>query len=81
MADRETKAPLPPELSIAAEIKRQGMAQGLACYPNSGTIDGVQGDHVLLAPPYIVNSSHIEEIADKLCLAVNAALKTKGMMS
>ncbi|MGB1867781.1 MAG: aspartate aminotransferase family protein [Porticoccaceae bacterium] len=81
VADRETKAPLPPELSIAAEIKRQGMAQGLACYPNSGTIDGVQGDHVLLAPPYIVNSSHIEEIADKLCLAVNAALKTKGMMS
>ena len=80
VADRETKAPLPPGLSMAAEIKRQGMAQGLACYPNSGTIDGVQGDHVLLAPPYIVNSNHVEEIVDKLSLAVNAALKTKGIM-
>jgi adenosylmethionine-8-amino-7-oxononanoate aminotransferase len=36
-----------------------------------GTIDGKNGDHVLLAPPYIVNQSHIEEIADKVVKSIN----------
>ena len=31
------------------------MARGLMCYPMGGTIDGTQGDHVLLAPPFIVD--------------------------
>lgn len=79
VADRYTKAPLPHQLSMAAEIKRQGMAQGLACYPNSGTIDGLHGDHILLAPPYIIEQSHVEEIVDKLGLAVDAALNAKGI--
>jgi len=80
VADRDTKAPLSHELSIAAEIKKQGMAQGLACYPNSGTIDGLNGDHVLLAPPYIIDQTHVEEIVDKLGLAVDAALNSKGIL-
>lgn len=79
VADRNTKAPLPHQLSMATEIKRQGMAQGLACYPNSGTIDGLHGDHILLAPPYIIEQSHVEEIVDKLGLAVDAALNAKGI--
>jgi len=79
VADRNTKAPLLHQLSMAAEIKRQGMAQGLACYPNSGTIDGLHGDHILLAPPYIIEQSHVEEIVDKLGLAVDAALNAKGI--
>jgi hypothetical protein len=79
VADRNTKAPLPHQLSMAAEIKRKGMAQGLACYPNSGTIDGLHGDHILLAPPYIIEQSHVEEIVDKLGLAVDAALNAKGI--
>ena len=56
------------------------MAQGLACYPNSGTIDGLNGDHVLLAPPYIIDQTHVEEIVDKLGLAVDAALNLKGIL-
>ena len=79
VADRNTKAPLLHQLSMAAEIKRQGMAQGLACYPNSGTIDGLHGDHILLAPPYIIEQSHVEQIVDKLGLAVDAALNAKGI--
>jgi len=78
-AEINTKAPLLHQLSMAAEIKRQGMAQGLACYPNSGTIDGLHGDHILLAPPYIIEQSHVEEIVDKLGLAVDAALNAKGI--
>lgn len=80
VADRGTKEPLPHQLSVAAAIKRHGMAQGLACYPNSGTIDGLRGDHILLAPPYIIEHSHIEEMTEKLGMALDSALKEVGVM-
>src|SRR5690349_13152647 len=56
VADRASKAPFDPALKLHARIKREAMARGLMCYPMGGTIDGRQGDHVLLAPPYIVRS-------------------------
>jgi adenosylmethionine-8-amino-7-oxononanoate aminotransferase len=39
-----------------------------------GTIDGINGDHVLLAPPYIINDDHINEIVEKLKLSIKKAL-------
>ena len=50
------------------------MERGLICYPAGGTADGVRGDHVLLAPPFIVEEAHVAEIVDKLGGAVDAAL-------
>ena len=50
------------------------MAEGLICYPMGGTVDGRHGDHVVLAPPYIVETGHIEELTDKLSRAIDAAL-------
>ncbi|MDH5219105.1 MAG: aspartate aminotransferase family protein, partial [Gammaproteobacteria bacterium] len=35
-------------------------------YPMGGTIDGNQGDHVLLAPPFIIEDSHVDELINKL---------------
>ena len=52
--DRQSKAPFAPERKLAARVKAEGMARGLACYPMNGTIDGARGDHILLAPPFIV---------------------------
>ena len=57
-----------------ARVKKAGMARGLMCYPMGGTIDGERGDHVLLAPPFIVTPAQIEEIVDILGEAVDAAL-------
>ena len=74
VADRTTKAPFSPDVQLHARVKREAMAQGLICYPSGGVIDGKQGDQVLLAPPFIVNESHIEEIVDKLGVALEAAL-------
>ena len=48
------------------KFKQTAFEAGLICYPMGGTIDGRQGDHVLLAPPFIIEDSHIEEIVDKL---------------
>ncbi len=74
VADRDTKMPFPPEQKIHQKIKAAAFDLGLICYPNGGTIDGSQGDHVLLAPPFIMNEDHIEEIVDKLSKAFERVL-------
>ncbi len=75
VADREDKSPFDPGLQLAARIKAEAFARGLLIYPGSGTIDGVRGDHVLLAPPYIATDSALDEIVDLLALAVEAAIR------
>jgi adenosylmethionine-8-amino-7-oxononanoate aminotransferase len=52
------------------------MERGLMCYPMGGTVDGQQGDHVLLAPPFIVTPEQIEEIAGRLAEAIDAAIES-----
>jgi hypothetical protein len=74
VADRDTKAPFDPALQLHARIKREGMKQGLMCYPMGGTVDGARGDHVLLAPPFILTTDQAQEIVDKLEAAIDAAL-------
>jgi len=72
--DRETKATFDPTLKIHARIKELAMENGLMVYPMGGTIDGRNGDHVLIAPPFIVTSAQVDEIVDRLALAVEQAL-------
>jgi adenosylmethionine-8-amino-7-oxononanoate aminotransferase len=64
--DRATKKPFDPKLRMHARVKRKAMQAGLMCYPMGGTIDGVQGDHVLLAPPFVVDETQLDELVDKL---------------
>jgi adenosylmethionine-8-amino-7-oxononanoate aminotransferase len=66
VADRESKAPFESERGLAAKIKKAAFGAGLICYPMSGTIDGRRGDHVLLAPPFIISEAEIGELVDKL---------------
>lgn len=75
VADRDTKEPLDPALQIHTRIKKEAMARGLMCYPMGGTIDGIRGNHILLAPPFIINQGHVEELVDKLAQAIEAALQ------
>lgn len=74
VADRDSKAPLDPSRKTAAKIKSAAFKAGLICYPMSGTIDGQRGDHVLLAPPFIISDDQIVELVDKLAGAVDTAL-------
>lgn len=74
VADRVTKEPFAPALRFNQTVKREAMARGLMCYPMGGTIDGQRGDHVLLAPPFIIGESHVAEIADGLGAAMDAAV-------
>jgi adenosylmethionine-8-amino-7-oxononanoate aminotransferase len=72
--DRSTKAPFDPKLKLNARIKREAMTRGLMVYPSGGTIDGARGDHVLLAPPFIVDAAAIDAIVERLGDAVDAAV-------
>ena len=74
--DRATKAPFDPTLKLHARVKKEAMARGLCCYPMGGTIDGRQGDHVLIAPPFIVSTDQIGELVDKLSGAIDTAIQS-----
>ncbi len=74
VSDRGTKAPFAASYRLNGRIKTEAMARGLMCYPGGGTVDGWTGDHILLAPPYILEDSHRTELVEKLGEAVEAAL-------
>ena len=74
VADRETKAVFDPARKLHAKIKASAMDAGLICYPMGGTIDGQRGDHILLAPPFIISDDQIGELTDKLSQAIETAL-------
>lgn len=67
--NRETKAPFDPALGLNKKIKAAAFEAGLICYPMGGTIDGARGDHVLLAPPFILTDEQLGELVDKLSAA------------
>ncbi len=74
VADRGTKRAFDPQRKLHAQIKREAMARGLMVYPMGGTVDGAQGDHVLLAPPFIVDSGAVDAIVERLGDAIDAAI-------
>jgi adenosylmethionine-8-amino-7-oxononanoate aminotransferase len=79
VADRGTKEPFDPALKLHSRIKAEAMERGLICYPGGGTIDGARGDHVLLAPPFIIERQHIDAIVDRLGGAIDAALASAAV--
>lgn len=76
VADRAGRNSFDPALKLNQKIKAEAFANGLGCYPGGGTVDGVRGDHVLLAPPYIASAAEINLIVDKLGTAVDNVLRS-----
>lgn len=74
VADRDSKEPWPNTMKLHAKIKAAAFDAGLICYPMGGTVDGTRGDHILFAPPFIVEDAHIAAIADKTAQALAHAL-------
>ncbi len=71
--DRATKRPFDPALKLHAKVKAAGMERGLMTYPMGGTIDGVHGDHVLLAPPFIATEAQLDTIVERLAAAIETS--------
>jgi adenosylmethionine-8-amino-7-oxononanoate aminotransferase len=72
VADRASKRPFDPKLRVHARIKRAALRAGLLCYPMGGTLDGSEGDHVLVAPPFILEEGQLDELVDKLQSAITS---------
>lgn len=60
--------------NVRERIKAVATAEGLMIYPMGGTIDGLSGAHVLVAPPYTIDAGHVEAIVERLSAALDAAL-------
>ncbi|MER9961133.1 aspartate aminotransferase family protein [Mesorhizobium sp. M0045] len=74
VVDRASKEPFDQRFELNARIKREAMARGLMIYPMAGTIDGVRGVHVLVAPPFIISRQDIDRIVERLGEAIDAAI-------
>ncbi|MHA7685838.1 aspartate aminotransferase family protein [Cupriavidus sp. PET2-C1] len=74
VADRATKATLDPAIKVHAKLKSTAMQNGLLIYPMGGTVDGVRGDHVLFAPPFICTEPDIDRIVELFAKSVGIVL-------
>jgi adenosylmethionine-8-amino-7-oxononanoate aminotransferase len=74
VSDRVSKQPFDPAAKLHARVKREAMERGLMVYPMGGTVDGIKGDHILLAPPFIVEAAQVDAIVERLGAALEAAL-------
>ncbi len=73
--DRMSKMPFPADEQVFLRLKHEAMARGLLCYTMSGTADGERGDHVLLAPPFILSETERGELVARLSDAVDATFE------
>jgi adenosylmethionine-8-amino-7-oxononanoate aminotransferase len=74
VADRAARKPFDPALKVNVRLKKAALEAGLMCYPMGGTLDGVQGDHVLFAPPFIIEEAQLDELVEKFSIALAATL-------
>jgi adenosylmethionine-8-amino-7-oxononanoate aminotransferase len=74
VTDRASKGVFDPKLKMNDRVKQAALDRGLAIYPMGGTIDGRQGDHVIVSPPYIVTAAEVDSIVERLGDAVDAAV-------
>ncbi|HFC04123.1 MAG TPA: aspartate aminotransferase family protein [Rhizobiales bacterium] len=72
--DRQTNEPFDSAAGVAMKIKKAAMDEGLVCYPMGGTIDGKNGDPIMLAPPFIYEAHHMDEMVEKLGRAIDMAI-------
>jgi len=72
--DRATKAPFAASDSIANKLGNAAQDRGMMTYPSQGCADGINGDHVLLAPSYTSTADEIQLIVETLSAAVGDVL-------
>lgn len=79
VADRKNKTPFDPKLGLAGKLKKAAFAEGLICYPMPGTRDGRNGDHILLAPPFIASEAELDQALDMMQIAIDKTLVDVAM--
>jgi hypothetical protein len=80
VADRASRKPFKAERKLNLKIRQQALENGLICYPVGGNVDGVNGDIVILAPPYNASDAELGEIVDKTAQSVRQVLRGEGLL-
>ncbi|HEV2731264.1 MAG TPA: hypothetical protein VGV15_14635, partial [Terriglobales bacterium] len=70
VADKKTKAPFPPEKNFSGLVAQACLCRGLLVYPMQGSVDGVAGDHLLIAPPAVITADEIAWAVEQLRAAI-----------
>jgi adenosylmethionine-8-amino-7-oxononanoate aminotransferase len=78
--DKATKEPFPPELGLAQQIMEEGLTRGLICYPLTGTVNGVAGDHIKFSPPLILTETQADELVATFTGALDAVAARLGLL-
>jgi adenosylmethionine-8-amino-7-oxononanoate aminotransferase len=79
VADRTTRAPFPRAARIAEAVVAAARRDGLLVYSGTGNADGVDGDVILLGPPFVVTDSELEQISETLGSAIEAAVRAAAV--
>jgi hypothetical protein len=79
VADRNTRKPFEGERKLFMKIRQRAFENGLICYPVGGNVDGINGDVVIIAPPYNASEAELAEIADKTAASIRQVLKAEGL--
>jgi adenosylmethionine-8-amino-7-oxononanoate aminotransferase len=74
--DKSTHAPFPKEQNVAERIRQATLDQGILSYPTQGCLDGLNGDHILLAPPFVISRDESAQIARALHSALQTVFPT-----
>ena len=78
--DQQSKKPFSSDLKLSLQLRSQALENGLICYPVGGNVDGMNGDVVILAPPYNATDAELAEIVDKMAKSVKQVLRHNGAM-
>jgi adenosylmethionine-8-amino-7-oxononanoate aminotransferase len=79
VANRKTKTPFAASHKLPLFIRQRAMDNGLICYPVGGNVDGVNGDVVILAPPYNSTDAELTEMVDKMAMSIKQVLLKTGL--
>jgi adenosylmethionine-8-amino-7-oxononanoate aminotransferase len=79
VADQVTKVPFPADRKLFLKIRQQGLENGLICYPVGGNVNGIDGDIIILAPPYNASEAELDEITEKAARSIRQVLKAEGL--
>ena len=75
VVDKNNKQAFDPSLKLHAKIKKKAMDNHLMVYPMGGTIDGIKGDHVLVAPPFIIDENNVAQIVERLSKSIKKVIQ------
>ncbi len=75
VADKKTKEPFPADMAFSGKVAAAAAKRGLLVYPMQGTVDGVSGDHILLAPPAVINTGEISWSLEQLSASIGEAAR------